>query len=80
MSTLLQCPEGLWSHQNSLPIGTGALPNGINRPTRSADYTPLSSKGVKIPTTIFLFQSTVPDCPGPIKTTYPLVQGLYPKG
>jgi hypothetical protein len=54
-----QCQYRLWSHQNYLPNGNGALPKGIKRPTRSADFSPLHNNGVKDARAIHLLYSTV---------------------
>jgi hypothetical protein len=54
-----QFPYRLSSHQNYLPTGTGALPNGIKRPTHSADYSPLHSNGVKNARAIYLLSYSV---------------------
>jgi hypothetical protein len=70
----------LWSHQNYLPNGTGALPKGIKRPTCCADYSSLPNNGVKNPRAIYFFPHSVKNRSGAIKTTYILEPGLFSKG
>jgi hypothetical protein len=79
-NNLLQCPYKPWSHQNSLSVGTGALPKGIKRPTRSADYSSLNNNGVKNARAIYLPSSSIHIDPGAISNSYPFVPGLFPKG
>jgi hypothetical protein len=49
------CQERLWSHQNYLHIGAGALLKGM----RCAGYSNLHRSGVKNPRGIYLFYFTV---------------------
>jgi len=42
-----QCPDRLWGHPASYPVGSGTVTPRVKRPGREADHTPPPSSEVK---------------------------------